>query len=72
MAWPHQKLALNRRTPGTTSCEPGGIHPARHMRLAAGNRQQAIAFGASFPRLWRGGLGQGLPPAIALLTAAQL
>ena len=41
-------------------------------RQAAGGRRQAIIFGASFPRLWRGGLGQGLPPAIALLTAAQL
>ncbi|TPQ17795.1 DUF1304 domain-containing protein [Streptomyces sporangiiformans] len=32
----------------------------------------AIVFVASFPRLWRGALGQGLPPAIALLAAALL
>ncbi|MEU9170246.1 DUF1304 family protein [Streptomyces sp. NPDC048420] len=30
----------------------------------------ALAFAASFPRLWRGALGQGLPPALALLAAA--
>ena len=32
----------------------------------------ALAFAASFPRLWRGALGQGLPPALALLAAAVL
>ncbi|MFF4345943.1 DUF1304 domain-containing protein [Streptomyces sp. NPDC001530] len=32
----------------------------------------AVLFLASFPRLWRGALGQGLPPAIALLTTALL
>ncbi|WP_128377184.1 DUF1304 domain-containing protein [Streptomyces cavernae] len=30
----------------------------------------AIVFVISFPRLWRGALGQGLPPAIALLATA--
>ncbi|WP_367320664.1 DUF1304 domain-containing protein [Streptomyces sp. HUAS ZL42] len=30
----------------------------------------ALVFAASFPRLWRGALGQGLPPAVALLAAA--
>ncbi|WAZ27312.1 DUF1304 domain-containing protein [Streptomyces cinnabarinus] len=30
----------------------------------------AIIFVVSFPRLWRGALGQGLPPAIALLLVA--
>nr|WP_203615690.1 DUF1304 domain-containing protein [Streptomyces sp. SID13726] len=32
----------------------------------------ALAFAASFPRLWRGALGQGLPPVLALLAAAVL
>ncbi|MDH6607145.1 putative membrane protein [Streptomyces sp. SAI-208] len=32
----------------------------------------ALAFAASFPRLWRGALGQGVPPALALLAAALL
>ncbi|TLS45392.1 DUF1304 domain-containing protein [Streptomyces montanus] len=32
----------------------------------------AIVFIASFPRLWRGAPGQGLPPTIALLAAALL
>ncbi|MFF7643438.1 DUF1304 family protein [Streptomyces canus] len=32
----------------------------------------ALAFAASFPRLWRGALGQGLPPALALPAAAVL
>jgi putative membrane protein len=32
----------------------------------------ALVFAASFPRLWRGALGQGLPPALALLAAAVL
>lgn len=30
----------------------------------------ALVFAAGFPRLWRGAVGQGLPPAIALLAAA--
>ncbi|MGW5640774.1 hypothetical protein ACWEWQ_39575, partial [Streptomyces sp. NPDC003832] len=30
----------------------------------------AIVFLASFPRLWRGALGQGVPSAAALLAAA--
>ncbi|MDO0911583.1 DUF1304 domain-containing protein [Streptomyces sp. DT2A-34] len=29
----------------------------------------ALVFAASFPRLWRGALGQGLPPAVALVAA---
>ncbi|SOE06600.1 hypothetical protein [Streptomyces sp. Ag109_G2-15] len=32
----------------------------------------AIVFLVSFLRLWRGALGQGLPPAIALLATALL
>ncbi|MFF0017350.1 DUF1304 family protein [Streptomyces sp. NPDC005374] len=32
----------------------------------------ALAFAASFPQLWRGALGQGVPPALALLAAAVL
>jgi putative membrane protein len=32
----------------------------------------ALAFAASFPRLWRGALGQGLPPTLALVAAAVL
>ncbi|WP_328780317.1 hypothetical protein OIE52_35250 [Streptomyces canus] len=31
----------------------------------------ALALAASFPRLWRGALGQGLPPALPLPTAAR-
>ncbi|MET9776388.1 DUF1304 family protein [Streptomyces sp. NPDC006367] len=31
-----------------------------------------IVFALSFPRLWRGALGQGLLPAVALLLAAAL
>jgi putative membrane protein len=30
----------------------------------------AVVFAVSFPRLWRGALGQGLAPAVALLAAA--
>ncbi|MET9789251.1 hypothetical protein [Streptomyces canus] len=30
----------------------------------------ALAFAASFPRLWRGALDQGLPPALPQPTAA--
>ncbi|AXE88811.1 DUF1304 family protein [Streptomyces sp. Go-475] len=29
----------------------------------------AVVFAVSFPRLWRGALGQGLAPAVALLAA---
>ncbi|MFJ8539801.1 DUF1304 domain-containing protein [Streptomyces sp. NPDC093591] len=29
----------------------------------------ALVFAVSFPRLWRGALGQGLPPAVALAAA---
>ncbi|MFE9776000.1 DUF1304 domain-containing protein [Streptomyces sp. NPDC005931] len=29
----------------------------------------AVLFALSFPRLWRGALGQGLPPAVALAAA---
>ena len=32
----------------------------------------SLTFAASFPRLWRGALGQGLPPALALPAAAVL
>ncbi|WP_053848676.1 DUF1304 family protein [Streptomyces sp. NRRL B-24085] len=40
------------------------------LYLCASLVASALAFAASFPRLWRGALGQGVPPALALLAAA--
>ncbi|MEV7074498.1 DUF1304 family protein [Streptomyces sp. NPDC093990] len=42
------------------------------LYLCASLVASALAFAASFPRLWRGALGQGVPPALALLAAALL
>ncbi|MER6677165.1 DUF1304 domain-containing protein [Streptomyces sp. NPDC000983] len=57
---------------GVTALHTGDTTVGRTLvvHLCAFLVVSAIVFLASFPRLWRGALGQGVPPAAALLAAA--
>ena len=59
---------------GVVALHVGGSTAGRTLilYLCASLIASALAFAVSFPRLWRGALGQGLPPALALLAAAVL
>ncbi|CCK24858.1 putative membrane protein [Streptomyces davaonensis JCM 4913] len=55
---------------GVTALHTGDVTVGRTLiiYLCAFLIASAIIFVVSFPRLWRGALGQGLPPALALLA----